>query len=207
VHLIFAASLALRATFIGNMAFHISDGTVALLTDFPYESGAFGYMAWSKEAVPQGPRPLCLITHAHADHFSASLAREYCGAVLGPAEVGRVAGLEALALKPEVRWERLVIRPVATSHGRVEHYSYLVEWQGTRLYFTGDTDDPAALLGARDLDVAFVSPWLLAAVGKTGARIDARQVVVYHHRAGEEVAAIQGRVLPRQGQTLVLGTP
>ncbi|HET8647211.1 MAG TPA: hypothetical protein VFO85_17070, partial [Vicinamibacteria bacterium] len=56
-----AAPAPLTATFIGNMAVHITDGRVALVTDFPYEGGYSGYMRWSAAMVPQGPRPLCLI--------------------------------------------------------------------------------------------------------------------------------------------------
>lgn len=69
---------ALRATFIGNMGVHLTDGKAALLVDFPYESGAFGYMKWSREHVPGGPRPLCLFTHAHDDHFAPALVKEHC---------------------------------------------------------------------------------------------------------------------------------
>jgi L-ascorbate metabolism protein UlaG (beta-lactamase superfamily) len=198
----------LNATFIGNMAFHLTDGKVALLTDFPYESGAFGYMTWSREAVPKGPLPLCLITHSHSDHFAPALAKDFCGAVLGPRDVGEVAaGVKALELKPEVRWEGLVIRPIESHHGALEHYSYIVEWGGRRLFFSGDTDQPDTLLAARGLDVAFVSPWLLATVDKRGAGVDARQVVVCHHRAGQTVPSGQKRVVPRPGQVLKLGGP
>ncbi len=35
--------------FIGNMAYEISDGETTLLSDFPYESGAFGYMTYKFE--------------------------------------------------------------------------------------------------------------------------------------------------------------
>jgi hypothetical protein len=56
--------------------------------------------------------------------------------------------------------------------------AYLVEWSGLRLFFTGDTEDPGALLAARDLDVAFVSPWLLRRIVDDDRRVDARRVVV-----------------------------
>jgi L-ascorbate metabolism protein UlaG (beta-lactamase superfamily) len=107
--------------------------------------------------------------------------------------------------QPEVRWEGVTIRPLATPHARLEHYSYVVEWNGRRLYFTGDTEDTTALLAAKGLEVAFVSPWLLRAVQKAGKRIDARTVVVYHHQDGETVPAFQDRVVPAQGQVLRLG--
>lgn len=32
----------LKFTFIGNMAFHVTDGKTTLVSDFPYRSGAFG---------------------------------------------------------------------------------------------------------------------------------------------------------------------
>ncbi len=52
-------------------------------------------------------------------------------------------------------------------------------------YFTGDTESPQALLAARHLDVAFVSPWL------------------YHHESGQRVPECgQGCTVPRQGDVL-----
>lgn len=194
----------LRATFVGNMAVHITDGRVAILTDFPYKSGAFGYMEWSKAVVPAGPAPLCLITHSHDDHFAPSLAREFCGVILGPKDVVQASRVKGIEMKAEVRWEGLSIWPLATPHAGLEHYSYVVEWGGVRLYFTGDTESTDALVGARGLDVAFVSPWLLKSVHGKKLRIDAGQVVVYHHEAGETVPDIQGRILPKQGIVLEL---
>ena len=110
-------------------------------------------------------------------------------------------------MKNEVLWEGITFRPLATPHASLEHYSYVVEWRGLRLYFTGDTEDTASLLAARELDVAFVSPWLLRTVQKQGRRIDARQIVVYHHRDAETVVEIQDRIVPRPGQVLSLGLP
>jgi L-ascorbate metabolism protein UlaG (beta-lactamase superfamily) len=199
-----AAAAELRATFIGNMAVHVTDGRVAILTDFPYESGYSGYMRWSGQPVPKGPKPLCIFTHSHRDHALPARAAQFCGHVLGPKDVAQKAGVAALAVAPEVRWEGLTIRPLATPHARLEHYSYIVEWSGTRLYFTGDTEDTAALLAAKGLDAAFVSPWLLHAVEGAGKRIDARTVVVYHHQDGETVPPFHGRVVPAQGQVLAI---
>jgi L-ascorbate metabolism protein UlaG (beta-lactamase superfamily) len=103
----------------------------------------------------------------------------------------------------ELRFGPVAIRPLATPHARLEHYSYLVEWSGLRFYFTGDTDDLAELLRQKALDAAFVSPWLLRSAAKAGRRIDARRIVVYHHGRDESVPEIQGRELPRQGDELV----
>jgi L-ascorbate metabolism protein UlaG (beta-lactamase superfamily) len=200
-----APAAELRATFIGNMGWHLTDGQIAVLIDFPYESGAFGYMTWTKSAVPAGPSPLCVISHSHDDHFAPPLAPEFCGSILGPKDVVKAGGMKIVESNPEVRWEGITIRPIPTPHASLEHYSSLIEWAGKRLYLTGDTEDTSALLAARDLDVAFVSPWLLEAVSAKGQRIDARRVVVYHHRDGETVVEAQERILPAQGQVLKLG--
>ena len=44
---------ALTATFIGNEAWHITDGEYAVMTDFPYESGYSRYMTWDSSGVPK----------------------------------------------------------------------------------------------------------------------------------------------------------
>jgi len=78
-----AAALAepaeIRARFIGNMAFQLSDGRATLRSDFPYESGYSGYMTWTDALVPPATADtLCLITHSHRDHFLAPLAARFC---------------------------------------------------------------------------------------------------------------------------------
>jgi L-ascorbate metabolism protein UlaG (beta-lactamase superfamily) len=206
--LLAAATLAepaeIRARFIGNMAFQLSDGRVTLRSDFPYESGYSGYMTWSDALVPPASgETVCLITHSHRDHFLASLAPRFCPKLVGPADVTQAFPGRALPMVSELRFGAVVIRPLATPHARLEHYSYLVEWSGVRFYFTGDTDDLAELVRQKGLDVAFVSPWLLSSAAKAGRRIDARRIVVYHHERDESVAEIQGRELPRQGDELV----
>ncbi|MGH9749174.1 MAG: hypothetical protein ACRD5D_07975 [Candidatus Polarisedimenticolia bacterium] len=65
----------------------------------------------------------------------------------------------------------------------------LVEWAGTRLYFVGDTEDPGELLRAKDLDFAFVTPWLWRTVRNRKATVDARRIVIYHHTAEERTGS------------------
>lgn len=200
-----AQSPPLQIQFIGNEAVAVSDGRLLLVTDFPYQSGAFGYMRYEPSALnPAGRRVVLLITHRHDDHFDPGAVRDTSWRVLAPAEVARrlPSGL-VLPLDTVLSVGGATVRPIATSHhnGAVEHYSYLVEWAGRRLYFVGDTEDPAALLAQRNLDVAFVTPWLWQAVRDRAARIDARQVVIYHHRTGETVPGCTGNCrVPSQGE-------
>jgi L-ascorbate metabolism protein UlaG (beta-lactamase superfamily) len=195
----------LKARFIGNMAFHISDGRTSLLTDFPYESGYSGYMKWTEALVPAtSPQTLCLITHGHRDHFDRARFAALGASLLGPKDVTRGFESRALPLAPRVEYHGVRIEPIATTHAGREHYSYRVTWNGLRLYFTGDTDDVEPILAEKDLDVAFVSPWLLAEAQKRGARIAARRVVVYHHAQQYMGPDYQERVLPKQGEELLL---
>jgi L-ascorbate metabolism protein UlaG (beta-lactamase superfamily) len=94
----------------------------------------------------------------------------------------------------------LRIDPLETPHAGIGHNSYLVTWHGRRLYFSGDTDDATTLLGTKQLDVAFVSPWLYK---RAAGRIDARRIMIYHHTASEQVTGCTGScAVPRQGVTL-----
>lgn len=200
----FATAAEVRATFIGNMAFHLTDGTTEILTDFPYQSGYSEYMTWKKERVPAVHGALCLVTHGHRDHFAAELAKQYCSTLLGPKDVSAAVPDQALGLAPRVEHRGVLIEPIAADHANREHYSYLVTWAGLRLYFTGDTGDLEPLLTARNLDYAFVSPWLLADAAARKAHIDARQVVVYHQASAEAVPEYQDRIVPAQGDVLRL---
>ena len=98
----------------------------------------------------------------------------------------------------------ITIEAFPTPHGDADHASYLVEWHGVRLYFTGDTDSADQLLAMKNLDYAFVSPWLLGKIAQQKGRIDAKTVVCYHHKADDKVPAFQDRIVPKPGATLTL---
>ena len=181
-----AAELHVR--FIGNEAFEITDGEHTLLSDFPYASGYSIYMDYPDSELRRRENSLCLITHTHGDHFEPSLVSAIGCRVVGP------------TAEP-VEFGPLTVRPVRTPHRDLEHYSYLVEWHGLRLYFVGDTETTEHV--PDDLDVLFVSPWLLWKLEAEGRR-PAREMVVYHHTAGEKVECDRCRV-PRQGETFVIG--
>jgi L-ascorbate metabolism protein UlaG (beta-lactamase superfamily) len=195
----------LQARFIGQMAFSITDGSVRLVTDFPYQVGYVDAPAYSAAELGGGSSStLALITHRHLDHWEPALFVKTGWKVAGPADV--TAGLPAarvLALQGPTTFGPLRIDPIETPHARIGHYSYIVTWRGKRLYFSGDTTEPRSAVEARNLDVAFVSPWLFRAIAGRGARIDARRVVIYHHAAGDQMPGCgAGCVVPRQGETI-----
>jgi L-ascorbate metabolism protein UlaG (beta-lactamase superfamily) len=187
------------------MAFAISDGKSTLYTDFPYESGAFGYMMYDFDAIPKAPGDaLCLITHGHRDHFDAARFERMEAKVIAPPELAATLPKDrVIPFAPRMVWGGVSIEAFKTPHGSIDHASYLVTWDGLRLYFTGDTDSTVALLAAGNLDAAFVSPWLLKKVQEEGGHIDALRIVVFHHRTGETVADPKAWV-PKQGDKLVL---
>lgn len=210
VALALAQAPSLEATFIGNEAVAFTDGRVTLVTDYPYQPGYSGYMRYDPTTLhPRGP-VLLLVTHRHPDHFDPRQPRDAGWRFLGPREVSRslpaagVIALDTMVVVGDIR-----IRPIATPHANLEHYSYRVDWMGRSLYFVGDTDDPTSLLGQRDLDVAFVTSWLWQEVRDRGATIHARKVVIYHHRSGESVPGCTGSCrVPRQGERwMVEGDP
>jgi L-ascorbate metabolism protein UlaG (beta-lactamase superfamily) len=199
----FAQPAHLDARFIGNMAFAITDGTTTLYTDYPYEPGAFDYMTYDFSKEPRPSDCLCLITHGHRDHFDAALFRQtHCRIVAPPSLTASLPSDRILAFGKEIAYRDIRIEPARTPHGDIEHDSYLVTWRGLHLYFTGDTDRFDDLVSRRNLDAAFVSPWLLTAIASHGERIDAKLVIVYHQRAGEQVPSVLGRMVPKQGETI-----
>lgn len=195
----------LEITFIGNTAFRLSDGSVTLLTDFPYRSGAFGYMEYEPLAPGEVADATTLVTHAHLDHWDAEQSRALGLEVVADPSITRT--LDPGSVVPwssRIEHRGILIEPVKTTH-TAAHHSYRVTWHGIRMYFTGDTESTVELLAQRDLDVAFVSPWLAQWVVEAGDRIDAELVVIYHHRSGERRPMPDNAIVPRQGQTLRLG--
>jgi hypothetical protein len=198
------ATSELKFTFVGNEAWVITDGEMTLASDFPYQSGAFGYMKYKSDDVETVGEVVSLITHRHADHFAVKEYREASYTLIGPASVtALVPGHDTFTIEAKLSYKGIDIEAYLTPHTE-QHRSYLVTWHGVRIYFTGDTDDAGKLLTMKDIDVAFVTPWLLGVVAESGTTIDAGRVIVYHHRIGEEVTAHQDRVVPKQGNTFTI---
>lgn len=199
-----AQSTSLRFRFIGNEAFAITDGTSSIVTDFPYESGYSGYMTyrWEDAARTTGDT-VCLITHGHRDHFDAPLAEKLGCRVAGPQQVlARVPEGQRIPVSSPFAAGAARVTAFETPHmpARGAHYSYLVEWKGVRMFFVGDTEDTSALLAQKDLDIAFVTPWLWHRVQQGRGTISARRIVFYHHEAGEALPPCVGCVSYDQNQ-------
>lgn len=195
----------LEARFIGNMAFAITDGSVTLMTDFPYQSGYSVYMSYpASEIRSNTASTLSLITHRHGDHWEPALFKGTAWRVAGPVDVtSAVPADRVVPLGPHTTFGPIAIERIETPHANVGHHSYIVTWHGRRLYFSGDTESTDSLAAAKSLDAAFVSPWIYQSMIKKGIRIDAKRVVIYHHQTGERVPGCDtGCSVPRQGSTI-----
>ncbi len=194
---------SLRVRFIGNAAFELTDGQTTLVTDFPYQSGAFGYMTYDDSVMPVG-HVTRVVTHGHADHFTPALVSGGDWRVIGPPDVMR-------SLPPTQRisgtrqWSvgHFAVTAQPTPHSNVDHFSYVIEWRGHRFYFTGDTEDTAALVAAADLDVAFVTPWLWCTVLRSEQSVSATRVVMHHQFPAGRSEICGSPVVLEQGQELV----
>jgi L-ascorbate metabolism protein UlaG (beta-lactamase superfamily) len=202
---------ALEARFIGNMALAITDGRTTLFSDFPYQSGYSIYMEYDASEIHSTTADsIALITHRHGDHWDRELFARTTWRAIAPEDaltgVSRERILRALPVTPTtatVPAGPITIEALSTPHANIGHYSYLVTWHGRRLYFTGDTDSLDQLIAMKNLDVAFVSPWLFERAAKAGRRIDARRIVIYHHTADAVIPGCHDTCrVPKQGESL-----
>jgi L-ascorbate metabolism protein UlaG (beta-lactamase superfamily) len=197
------ATLTIR--FIGNAAFELRDGRQTLLIDFPYESGAGGYMAFDSAAVRPRGRVLAVFTHAHRDHFdrTALLARGW--PAYGPS--GLLDSLppnRVYARTDSADFGAFHVARIPEWHADLDHVAYLITWRGRRIYHSGDTMDPARLVAMPELDVALVQENLLCWMAQQrGARVPAREIVVFHHFPSGARGCLGARAL-RQGEALVV---
>lgn len=198
----------LRFTFIGNEAFHITDGDTTLLSDFPYRPGAFGYMDYSLDAVPAITHGLSLITHTHADHWYKDLFEKMDLFVVGPPGMTKRLPPDRVIpfrLDGPMSFRGLEIQAAETPHKlAIEHYSYLVTWHGIRIYFPGDTENPSEILRQRDIDVMFVTPWLIRTIERQKLHLDTKLLVAYHQRVDEDVPSFQHCRTMQQGESFTI---
>ena len=132
---------SLQLTFIGNAAVSIVSGDRAVMTDFPYQSGAFGYMTYDCGTVRLPDRVVVLVTHGHHDHFDPTLPRGPQWRVVAPDDVARLLRRGAIgAAAAATEAPGLMVTPITSPHANVSHQSYRVEWHGRRFHFTGDTE-------------------------------------------------------------------
>lgn len=202
----FSHSGEIKIRFIGNCGLHLTDGDANLYIDFPYKSGAYGYMEYESSEIDNvKDNAVFLFTHRHADHYSKKLIRElknkHKGNVYGNWKVKKTERLNNLIAD-------FKIETFKTKHRfTFKHYSYLITWHGKRIFLSGDTEHAATIATVKDMDWAFVPSWIMLDAKEKNIKIDADKFGVYHLYPDQKVnKEIPERifVLDKQGEVITI---
>lgn len=195
-----------RIQYIGNMSFHITDGRTTLLTDFPYRSGAFGYMKYDLKSITPIVDGLSLISHSHSDHWNRRRFKALDHAIIAPPRIlKRLHGRKTIPFGELMRYKDIEVEAFKTPHRySPEHHSYLITWHDVRFYFPGDAESPKHILDARGIDVMFITPPILRILHRLGRSVDAKRLIACHYRKreGEELPEYQDCLRMAQGEIL-----
>ena len=152
------------------------------------------------------PRPhLILVTHRHGDHFDADTVRDLAGehtVVVTPQDVSEsIPANDAVTLThgESVAAHGVVVAAVPAynrTDGRLEFHprgrdnGYVVDFDGFRVYISGDTEDVPELAELGEVDAAFLCmnlPWTmsLAQAVRAARTIGPRVLYPYHFRNGD----------------------
>lgn len=178
----FSQSKEIKIEFIGNCGLYITDGITNFYIDFPYKSGAHGYMEFDESELDSiKESSIFIFTHMHSDHFSKKnlkkVMKEKGGQNFG---VSNISELEKLG----ETIENFDIKAFKTEHKvfgiSFRHYSYLITWHDKKIYLSGDTTDPETIGKMEKMDLAFVPYWILKNAKEQNIKIDAKMLAVYH---------------------------
>lgn len=203
--MLFFQESQLKITFVGNNGVALHDGETTLLVDLPYQSGAYGLMKYDPATIPASGNVVCVITHEHEDHFDPEIFKTKNCQILGPAEV--TVGLDparVISRDPTNEVGAFSITGINTPHGKVVHLSYLIEWRGHKLYFTGDTEDPQMLVDQSALSIAFITPWLACVIEQRKDTVKAQRKIMIHHLGDGSDEACLGLEIWKQGDEIIL---
>ena len=178
----FSQTKEIQIKFIGNCGLHMTDGTTNFYIDFPYKSGAHGYMEFEESELDSiKDNSIFIFTHKHSDHYSKKnlkkVMKEKGGQTYG---VSNIAELEKLGESIE----DFEIKAYKTDHTvfgiSFRHYSYLITWHNKKIYLSGDTTEPETIGKMKKIDLAFVPYWILKNAKGQNITIDAKMFAVYH---------------------------
>lgn len=203
----------IKIEFIGNCGIHMTDGDENIYVDFPYKSGAYGYMEFDKSDLDRiRKNSIFIFTHTHADHYSKKnlkkVMRKKGGKKYGFFDI---ASLETLNTEiAEFEIEALKTRH--TFFGvSFKHYSYMITWHGKKIYISGDTTDPRTIGEMKNIDLAFIPFWIYNNAKEQGIEVDAKEFAIYHlypeqiPNAVEEAKKIENlMVMGEKGQTIII---
>ncbi len=205
----FGQNEKIEIKFLGNCGLFMTDGNLNLYVDFPYKSGAYGYMTYKPELLDSlQANSIFLFTHGHADHYNRKLFKKTNQKLYGPWPVKFL-----MSKKRKYRLDELndslpnfSITEYKTKHGfSFKHFSYLVEWNKKRIFISGDTHLSDTLVSIKNLDLVFAAPWVLTDAWERKLNIDSKEIILYHHRSVERVNNKSDKIIvPKQNQEFEL---
>lgn len=190
--------------YIGNAGFEISDGRSTVLLDFPYESGAYGYMTFGDRELEPRPGSLCLVTHAHADHFASAAMQRIGCLVAGPAQaMGLVPESSRMQGQSPWSFDSAEARCIDSEHGDIDHCSFVLTWHGTTMVVAGDLETVEPLLEGLPAADLFVLPyWLASEAALVRGRFPGAKILLSHEEPGAEVGPCVGCLRLGQGDSI-----
>jgi hypothetical protein len=200
----------LVAKFIGNCGFCFTDEVDCLYIDFPYVSGAYGFMGFDArhlEALSRHEKEVYfLFTHAHDDHFNRKEVRSQKLKTAGPFGIRCYANnyITIDQLNKSGPWH---ITAFKTTHALcIEHYSYVLEWHDTRIFISGDTKYISVLKKINNIDILISNPLFLKEIVKAKRINDFKKIILCHFRTKSKIAHKTHKklIVPKQGKTIIL---
>jgi len=178
----FGQTNEIEISFIGNAGFYMTDGNREIYFDFPYKSGAYGYMTYNEAELNKiKDSSIFIFTHKHADHYSKKIVKKLKGKVYAGRNRKKINKLEKDI--PDFK-----IKSYKTKHRfSFKHYSYVIEWHGKKLFVSGDTEHPETIGMIKNIDFAFIPTWILFYAKEKNINVDAKTKVLYHLHPNEEI--------------------
>lgn len=105
-----------------------------------------------------------------------------------------------ITLSDEISHGPMAITMLKTKAAQTEHYSYLLQWAGRKIYFSGDTGDTDHLLKLPKVDIAFLSPWLYENAKRADALPSGAKIIIYQHKDNEIIPRCTGCIIPQKGE-------
>ncbi len=172
---VFSQSKEISIKFIGNCALYMTDGNLNIYVDFPYKSGAHGYMKYNQSEIDNlKDDAIFLFTHKHADHYSGKLVRKLKGKKYGPWNISKFGELNDST-------NEFSIQMFKTKHlFTFRHYSYLITWHGKKIYINGDTGDVEPISKIKNIDWLFAPYWIYSNAVEENITLDTKHFAIYH---------------------------
>jgi ribonuclease BN (tRNA processing enzyme) len=206
---LYAQNKQIEITFLGNCGFFMTDGNFNIYVDFPYKSGAYGYMTYQPGLLDSiHANSVFLFTHGHADHYSKKDFKKTNQKLYGPWPVKFLMSNKRKYKLYELNNSipGFSITEFKTKHGlSYKHLSYLVEWNKKRIFISGDTHISDTLASVKNLDLVFAAPWLMYDAMDKNFKIDSKKIILYHLRSGENIPVNSNKIMIlQQNQKLEL---